>query len=156
MPITRSRLLALLALAALPAAAAGAGSFFAKPERPCFAAGPIGYRLTDDSKADFVIRVGSAGARPDLVLQTVDDPATADFVLADGTEKPDSCDSVGAIRTIRIDPFAANPNLTIAIAPHGEPGAFKIYAHSTGFSTQDAAALFAVMWSATRKWAAAR
>jgi hypothetical protein len=154
--MTRSHFIALLALAAaIPAAAAGAGSYFAKPDRPCFAAGPTGYRLTDDAKADFVIRVDSASAKPDLVLQTVDDPAIADFVLADGTESPDSCDSVGAIRTIRIDPLAADPDLTIALAPRREHGTFKIYVRSAEFSEQDAAALFAVMWNATRKWAAA-
>lgn len=155
--MTRPHFIALLLLAAaIPAAAAGAGSFFSRPESPCFAAGPVGYRLTRGSHADFVIRIDTAESRPDLTLQIVKDPATADFVLADGVESPDSCNSVSAIRTIRIDPHATDPDLTIALARNGSRGMFRIYAHSTEFSAQDAAALFAVMWNATRKRVAIR
>jgi len=150
--MTRPNFIALLLLAAaIPAAAAGAGSYFSRAEGTCFAAGTTGYRLTSSLNADVTIRIDDAAAAPDLTLQLVNDPNTADFVLADGIADGSNCDHVAAIRTIRLDPLAREPDLTITLAPRGERGLFKIYSHSTEFTEQDTAALFAVMWNATRK-----
>ena len=154
--MTRSNIMALLLLAAaVPAAAAGAGSYFSKAEGTCFAAGATGYRLTVNDTADFTIKVDDAAIAPDLTLQLVSDPNTADFVLADGIAHLSNCNHVAAIRTIRLDPLAREPDLTIALAPKGGRGLFKIYSRSAEFTEQDTAALFAVMWNATRKRVAA-
>jgi hypothetical protein len=150
--MTRSNIMALLLLAvAVPAAAAAAGSYFSRAEGTCFAAGATGYRLTAKGAADFTIKVDDDALAPDLTLQLVNDPNTADFVLADGIADVSNCDHVAAIRTIRVDPLAREPDLTIALAPKGGRGLFKIYSRSAEFTEQDAAALFAVMWNATRK-----
>ena len=155
--MTRSHFIALLLLAAaIPAAAAGAGHFFARAESACFAAGSIGYRFATGPSADITIHIDNAAARPDLTLQLVDDPAVADFVLADGVEAADRCRSVAAIRSITVDPRSTDPDMTITLAPAGRAGALKIYAHSSDFTAQDAAALFAVMWNGGRRHTAAR
>jgi hypothetical protein len=160
MLMTRSHIVALLALvAAVPAAAVGTNSFLwtmADDAAPCFAAGNIGYELTSRANADFVIRIDNAAAKPDLVLQLVDDPVRADFVLADGAETTGACAGTRAIRTIRIDAEAREPDLTVALRPHDAEARYRIYANSPDFSSQDAAALFAVMMQSGHKSAALR
>ena len=81
----------------------------------------------------------------------VDDPGMADFVLADGIQNSASCNDARAIRTIRIDLRARDPDLTIALANVVGTAHYKIYAHAAEFTAQDAAALFAVMWKTGRK-----
>jgi hypothetical protein len=155
--MTRSHIIALLTLVvAVPAVAIGANSIFSAEEAPCFSAGNVGYRLTDRRSADFTIRIDNASARPDLALQLVDDPALADFVLADGTETSGACFGLRAIRTIRVDAQAREPDLTVALRPDDADAHYRIYAHSADFTAQDAAALFAVMIRNGRKSAALR
>ncbi len=134
---------ALLALALIVPAATATSSHFAVPEKPCFAAGHTGYRITDDAAADLVVRVDNKAAQPDLRLQLTDDAAAADFVLADG-DTTDACADVSSIRSIRIDAAADHPDLTVALSRR--PAAHKIYVQSSGFTAKDAAALFAVLW----------
>lgn len=141
----RTRFALFLGLAtALPAAAAA--SFFSAADppgnKPCFAAGDIGYRLADNGAADITVRIDNAAARPDLRLQLTDDAAAADFVLADG-DSADACTGVAAVQTIRLDAGARHPDLTVALTR--KPAAYKIYVQSPGAS-QQAAALFAAIW----------
>ena len=145
--MTRTHILALLALVvAVPAAAIGANSLFSADETPCFSAGSVGYRLTDRRSADFTIKIDNTAAQPDLALQLVDDPALADFVLADGSGMMTGvCAGLRAIRTIRIDAQAREPDLIVALRRDDAAARYKIYAQSNDFSAQDAAALFAVM-----------
>jgi hypothetical protein len=77
-------------------------------------------------------------------MQLVDDSAAADFVLVDDSDTVNACICVSAIRSIRLDPGAANPDLTVALSR--QPAAYKIYVRSASFSQQDAAVLFAVIW----------
>ena len=140
--MTRTHIAALLVLAAaIPAAAAG--SFFAPSDKPCFVAGAAGYRISDSASANFTVRIDNAAAKPDLRMQLVDDPAAADFVLVDDG---DTATPAPARRrqSIRIDPAAANADLTVALSR--APADYKIYVRSASFSQQDAAALFAVIW----------
>lgn len=152
--MTRTHVVALLALVlAVPAAAVGGVSLLSMNgvEAPCFSAGGTGYRLTTARDADYTIRIDGNAVRPDLTLQVVDDPAIADFVLVDGIENSAACIDSRTVRTIRLDPQAREADLTIALAS-GDTGArYKIYAHSTDFTVQDAAALYAVIWKASRK-----
>jgi hypothetical protein len=153
--MTRSHIIALLTLVvAVPAVANGANTLFSAEEAPCFSAGNVGYRLTDRRNADFTIKIDNAAAKPDLALQLVDDPALADFVLADGAETSGTCFGLRAIRTIRVDALAREPDLTVALRPNDTATRYRIYVHSADFTAQDAAALFAVMTG--RKSAALR
>lgn len=155
--MTRSHIIALLALVvAVPAVAIGANSLFSADQAPCFSTGNVGYRLTDRRHADFTIKIDNAAAKPDLALQLVDDPALADFVLADGSETSGACFGLRAIRTIRVDAQAREPDLTIALRTDDADARYKIYARSADFTAQDAAALFAVMIQTGRKSAALR
>jgi hypothetical protein len=158
--MTRSHIFALLALVvAVPAAAIGANSLLssATDAAPCFSSGNVGYQLTDSRNADFTIKIDNDAADPDLVLQLVEDPARADFVLADGAATAGVCAGLRTIRTIRVDPQAREPDLTIALRSSGDtPSRYRIYANSVDFSTQDAAALFAVMTQTGRRAAGLR
>lgn len=150
--MTRTHILALLALVVtVPAAAVGANSLFSADDTPCFSAGNVGYRLTDRRSADFTIKIDNAAAQPDLVLALVDDPSLADFVLADGGGIAGVCAGLRAIRTIRIDAQAREPDLTVALRRDDASARYKIYAQSSEFTAQDAAALFAVMVQTGRK-----
>jgi hypothetical protein len=86
-------------------------------------------------------RLGS----PSGTMQIVDNPASADFVLVDDGESG-VCD--GTVETIRLDSEARNPDLTVALSH--EAADYKLYVRSPRFSTQDAAAFFAVMWRNAR------
>ena len=80
-------------------------------------------------------------------MQIVDDPAAADFVLVDDGDASEACKAATAINSIRLDPAAAHPDLTVALSR--TDAAYKIYVHSADYSEQDAAALFAVIWQNT-------
>jgi len=137
----RTHAAALLALlVAIPAATAG--SLFARNEKPCFAAGDAAYRISDGATADVTVRIDNAAAHPDLRMQLTDDAASADFVLVDDAEANNACR--GTVQSIRVDPAAHHPDLTVALSR--APAAYKIYVRSAGFSREDAAALFAVLW----------
>jgi hypothetical protein len=141
-------LLFALAIGA-PALVTAAISYLPAKDSPCFSLGGSDYRLTVRDDADFTIKIDNAAARPDLVVQTVDDPDNADVVLVDDADNYDACTDARATRTIRIDRQARDADLTIALG--NRAAAYKIYAQSKEFSAQDAAALFAVIWKTGNK-----
>jgi hypothetical protein len=154
----RTHILAVLALAAaVPAAAAAAGSFFstsfAPPDGPCFVSGQTGYRLSSATRADYTVRVAPADA--DLVVELVNDPTAADFILIDDNSDIRSCERASAVRTVRLGSAGADADLTIAVTSEPGMGHLRVYAQAAGVSAQDAAALFAVAWKAPRKRQAA-
>ena len=132
----------LVLIVAIPAATAG--SLFSSNAPPCFIAGTSGYRISDSATANVTVRIDNTAAQPDLRLQLVDDPAAADFVLVDDSDAVGACTDANAVQSIRLDPQAANADLTVALSR--APAAYKIYVRSASFSEQDAAALFAVIW----------
>jgi hypothetical protein len=143
--MTRNHMVVLMGLVlAVPAAAASAGFFSANP-KPCFQTEGAAYQLSGSTSANYTVRVDGDTARADLHMQIVDDPASADFVLVDDGDA-DTCRNAGAIRSIRVDPTAANADVTVALSQHATEGGYKIYVRSASFSQQDAAALFAVIW----------
>ena len=148
--MTRTHVAALIVLVvAIPAATAG--SFLASSAQPCFSAGAAGYRISDSAAANFTVRIDNTAAQPDLRMQLVDDSAAADFVLVDDGDAVNACTGATAIQSIRLDPAAANADLTVSLSR--APADYKIYVRSAGFSQQDAAALFAVIWQTARKTA---
>ena len=148
--MTRTHIAALIVLVvAIPAATAG--SFFASSAEPCFIADASGYRISDSASANFTVRIDNAAEKPDLRMQLVDDAATADFALVDDADTVNACTGATAVQSIRLDPDAANADLTVALSR--APAAYKIYVRSASFSQQDAAALFAVIWQTAGKTA---
>jgi hypothetical protein len=148
--MTRIHIAALIILVvAIPAATAG--SFFASNDKPCFIAGGAGYLISHSASANFTVRIDNTAAQPNLRMQLVDDSAAADFVLVDDTDTVNACAGIAAVQSIRLDPAAANADLTVSLSR--APAAYKIYVHSASFSQQDAAALFAVIWQTARKTA---
>ena len=146
----RTHIAALLVLiVAVPAATAG--SFFSLSAKPCFIDGAAGYRISDSASANFTVRIDNTAAQPNLRMQLVDDCAAADFVLVDDGDAVNACTGATAIKSIRLDPAAANADLTVNLSR--APAAYKIYVRSASFSQQDAAALFAVIWQTARKTA---
>jgi hypothetical protein len=150
----RAHIVAMLGLiVAIPAAAAG--SFFSSnaPAKPCFIAGNTGYEMSERSDADIIVRIDNAALTPNLRMQLIDDPSQADFVLVDDGETDDSCKAARTMRSVRLDPAASAPDLTIALSHDDAP--YKIYLHSAHYTEQDAAALFAAIWRNARKTASA-
>jgi hypothetical protein len=145
--MTRTNLASLVVLIiGIPAAAAATFFTSAAPSAPCFMTGPAAYRMTADKSADYTVRIDNAAAQPNLRLQLVDDAASADFVLLD--DNIDACPA-GAIKTVRLDPAAAVPSLTVSLS--AAQGDERIYVKSAQFSGDDAAALFAVIWHQAQK-----
>lgn len=161
--MTRAHLVSLMAIViAIPAATVG--SYFvsiantsarnisagkAASDRPCFVAGNAGYKLSGSASADYTVRIDNTAANPSLRMQLVDDPAAADFVLVDDGDAANACEATTAINTIRIDPAAAQPDITVALSR--APADHKIYIRTANYSEEDAAALFAVIWQTTHK-----
>lgn len=147
-----THIVALIALiAAVPAATAG--SLLSPGNKPCFIAGNDGYVLSGTKagpqstaiSATHIVRIDNAAARPSLRMQVVDSPAQADFMLVDDGDADRTCASATTIESIRLDPTAARPELTVALSR--KPADLKIYVRSAHYTEQDAAALFAVIWN---------
>jgi hypothetical protein len=135
---------------AVPAAAQA----FLPSKHSCFTAGTSTYQISASARTpDYKVRIDNHMAHPDLRMQLVDEPAAADFVLADDfdADQGDSCKTPAPVKTIRIDDDEKRPDLTISLAADMDTPDFKLYVHSARFSHQDAAALFGVMWQASRR-----
>jgi hypothetical protein len=145
--MTRTNLASLMVLAiGVPAAAAA--SFFSTPAvKSCFVAGQTGYRMATGAAADFTVRIDNTATHPSLRMQLVDDPGSADFVLLD--DGASACGAATPVKTVRLDPAAKTPDLTVALSP--APGDYRIYVKSAQYSGEDAAALFAVIWHSARR-----
>lgn len=148
-----------MAVVALPAAAHSA--LKSEPESLCFESGPATYRISHRAAApDYRIRIDNSAAQPDLRMQLVDRPDIADFVIADdfGAADGSACRSSLPVKTVKIDAETRVPDVTVAISADVEAPDYRIYVHSVRFSHQDAAALLAVIWKAskTRKLAQRR
>jgi fructose-specific component phosphotransferase system IIB-like protein len=149
--MTRIHIASLLALIVAVPAAAAATYFTAhpSPQQPCFVAGDTAYRMSDGAPATYTVRIDDTAAHPSLRLQIVDDPAAADFVLVDDSDTAGACQNIGHVKSVRLDPAAKTPDLTVALSR--APAAHKIYVKSASFTEQDAAALFTVIWDKARK-----
>lgn len=149
----------LAAVLVVPTGAAGFYLSKSPPPLPCFAAASGAYRMTDSAVANVTVRIDNSAPSPSLRLQVVDDPAIADFVVVDDNDGTDACVATGATRTVRIDPAAQVPDMTIALS-HAQSdfkladvgnADIKIYVKSATFSEQDAAALYAAIWKNSRR-----
>jgi hypothetical protein len=143
--------LALLCVAAIPAAAAPL--LTASPDL-CFTAGSVTYRLSPDARSpDYRVAIDNDAPYPDLRVRLVDRVETADFALTDdaGAMTGNACKAAGALKTIRIVPAGTPSDVTIAVSQRqSDPGPddFALYVHSARVSHFDAAALFALVQQA--------
>lgn len=152
----RAHVISLMTLVITVSAAMGA-SFFASNQtaaKPCFAAGNASYELSTSAGADYTVRVDNTATSPSLRMQLVDDPAAADFVMVDDDDATLACKAAVSLKTVRIDPAALEPDLTVTLSR--AEADYKVYVRSASFSEQDAAALFAVIWQNTRRAGTAR
>lgn len=140
--MTRPRIASLLILI-IAVSAAAANAYFATPPKPCFVTGTHAYRISGNDDAKVTVRVSKTAQHANLRMQLVSDPATADFVMVDDGDSATACDSVGAVKSIRLDAEAAKPDLTVTLSRAAAP--YKIYVRSAYYTPQDAAALFAVI-----------
>jgi hypothetical protein len=147
------KLLVVLSLPLFLVAATAAPSFFPSRGGLCFSNGSATYRVSPGAAvADYRIKIDNAAERPDLRMQLVDRPETADFVFADEIGAPEggACRSAVGIKTVKLDSGGA-PDVTVAITTaHAAPD-YRIFVHSARHSHQDAAALLAAMWKAARE-----
>jgi hypothetical protein len=143
-----------VAAMAMTAAVMAAADAWLAPvsDGPCFSSGGIAYRLTGAKSADYTIRIDNSTQHPDLIVRITNDPAAADLVLLADADGLNGC-AGGTQRTIRLDPRAVEPDVTIALAGE-ENGQPRVYA--PGFRAEEAAALFAVMRKTPRKRVASR
>jgi hypothetical protein len=152
--MTRTHIISLLILiVAVPAATAG--SFFGSgSSKPCFISGNAGYELSGSPTAKYTVRFDNAAANPNVRMQLVDDPAAADFVMVDDGAEANACKAASAVNSIRIDPTAAKPDLTVLLSR--AEADYKIYVRSSSYTEQDAAAVFAVILQNAAKTGPAR
>lgn len=150
----RTHIVVVLALIAMVTAALAGTEALRSPARDgaCFGSEAATYQFTTRATADYTIRVDNAATHPDLVVQIVDDPVAADFVMLAEADQANDC---RAARTIRLDPNATDPDLVVSLSRESAEGRVRIYAQAPDFTLQDAAALFAVMRKAPKKRVAA-
>ena len=148
--------LALVAVIGIPAAA---HSTFAPTPNLCIASGTATYRLAPTaSSPDFRVRIERTASYPDLRMQLVDSPALADFVIADdfsATSESTACQTATPAKTVKVDAEAQKPDVVVNLAADIADPDYRVYVHSVRHSSQDAAALLAVMWKAQQNRAVA-
>jgi hypothetical protein len=139
---------------------AAAHSMFAPTPNLCIASGTATYRLAPTaSSPDFRVRIERDAARPDLRIQLVDSPDLADFVIADdftATSESTACQSPTPAKTVKVDAEAQKPDVVVTLAADVPDPDYRVYVRSVRHSSQDAAALLAVMWKAQTRAVAAR
>jgi hypothetical protein len=141
------------ALLGLVVAVPAAAQAFLPQTHPCFTSGTTTYQISASAPTpDYKVKIDNRMARPDLRMQLVDQPELADLVLVDDVDatQGNACAAPSPLKTIRIDEGETLPDLTISLATAVDAPDLKLYVRSARFSPEDAAALFGVMWQASR------
>jgi hypothetical protein len=141
------------ALLGLVIAVPAAAEAFLSPTHPCFTSGTTTYQISASAPApDYKVRIDNRAAHPDLRIRLVDQPEIADLVLVDDADatQGNACAASAPLKTIRIDTDETPPDLIISLAGEIDAPDLKLYVRSARFSDEDAAALFGVMWQASR------
>jgi hypothetical protein len=144
--------LALLIVIGVPAAA----KTLIKPAEKCFAADATVYRFAAAGDRAMTVRVGSDVPAPDVSIRVTDSPELADFILIDDQENTAACRRGPRVPStaIRLSE-TGQPDLRVSLSEQAADGDYRIYVRSATFSTEEAAALFAVMVTSTRRIAMA-
>jgi hypothetical protein len=140
--------LALLIVIGVPTAA----KTLIRPAEKCFAADTTIYRFAAAGDRAMTVRVGSDVAAADVSMRLTDSPQLADFILIDDQESAGACrhHPRSATTAIRLS-AAGQPDLRVNLSNEPAGGDYRIYVRSTAFTSEEAAALFAVMITSTRR-----
>jgi hypothetical protein len=147
------------ALLGLVIAVPAAAEALLPPTHPCFTSGTATYQISASAPTpDYKVRIDNRAAHPDLRIRLVDQPEIADLVLVDDVDatQGNACAASAPLKTIRIDTGETPPDLTISLASEVSVASdidapdLKLYVRSARFSDEEAAALFGVMWQASR------
>ncbi len=136
--------LILLFVAGIPAAAPPLHS----TPPLCFSAGPLTYQISPvATRSDLRVHVADGPAQADLHIQLVDRAESADFVLADDEQAPNSgaCNAGGAVTSVALVPERGSPDITISLTRATGVADFTLFVHSARMSEAQAAALFLAM-----------
>ena len=148
--------LVLVAVIAVPAAA---HSTFSPAPNLCIASGTATYRLAPTAASpDFRVRIELAAQHPDLRIQLTDSPEMADFVIADdfsASSESTACRTTIPAKTVKVDAETQTPDIVVNLAADMADPDYRVYVRSVRHSSQDAAALLAVMWKAQQTRAVA-
>jgi hypothetical protein len=140
--------LALLIVIGVPAAA----KTLIKSAEKCFAADATVYRFAAAGDRATTVRVGSDVQAPDVSIRVTDSPEIADFILIDDQEHTTACRRGPRAPSTAIRLSASGqPDLRVSLSEQPADGDYRIYVRSATFSTEEAAALFAVMVTSTRR-----
>jgi hypothetical protein len=127
--------------AAVPATAQSFGFSLGSAPPVCLAIGNATWRLAR-SGADVTVRIDPAAATSDVRIKLVETADEADFVFVDDGAPP-ACQGAAATRSVKIDPAARAPDLTVGFASGSAPADYRIYARSRWLAPEAVAALFA-------------
>jgi fructose-specific component phosphotransferase system IIB-like protein len=140
--VARVRILAVLVLAAaVPATAQTFGFSLGSAPPVCLAIGNATWRLAR-SGADVTVRIDPAVATSNVRIKLVETADEADFIFVDDGATP-ACHGGSTIKSVKIDPAAAAPDLTLAFASASAPADYRIYVRSRWLAPEAVAALFA-------------
>lgn len=109
----------------------------------CFSIGNATYRIANDARADYTVRIDPSAKSPDIRIQLAAAADEADFVLVDDGDAAPVCHGASGVRSVRIDTKAAAPDLTVGFANSSTTPDYRIYVRSRWIAPEAAAALFA-------------
>jgi hypothetical protein len=110
--------------------------------RPCIALGQTSLQIAAPWRAQSFVSFTRDPDAATVRVQIVDDPAIADFAVADDADAPDStgCETTAATRLIGVTATASAAMPVIYLSREGGAD-YRIYVQSKTFTVQDAAAL---------------
>jgi hypothetical protein len=139
----KAKIIVLLLLAAAVPATAQTFGFSIGAAAPCLSIGGTVWRVAGNAgRADVTVRID--GATPDIRIEIAETPDAADFVFVDDGEAPPACQaSAGSLKSVKLDPAAPRPDLTVGFATASAPADYRLYVRSRWVAPDIAAALFA-------------
>ena len=117
------------------------------------------YNFTSSSySADYKVSVSSSSFNPDLKIKIVTNPAQANLGLADNLPEADmkvcktKSNRIGSedITVIQVSSTSYSADIKIQLSETIYNPDYSIYVDSNNFETEEAAALFAVIWQSSR------
>jgi hypothetical protein len=140
----------VLAACALPAPAQTFDFTGRSSSTACISIADTSYRIAaPGERADYTVRLDPAAAANIRVAfsASID---TADLVLI-GNDAASRCQDGAIARTVRIDPVAQAPDLTVGFVAEATPADYRIYLRGTAVAPEIAAALFAMAQMSARR-----
>jgi hypothetical protein len=131
-------------------------AFIISAEAGCFGRDTYAYHFSETTIIpDYTVKVTSTALLPDITMQLVNDPKQADLILVDEFSKSGMKVCKGSslaigVKTIKVSETAILPSITVKLSETSLSPDYKIFVQSRIFTKEEAAALFAVIWSVNR------